>query len=274
VDIIAVKGIGNNPLFFFVYLCAQTINKSINHLNKETMAIILKNAPKTEEGRKLQLTKEQEDMYKFVFRINKEKQCLELYDFWNPEEMYDNKFVIMPLTSTCDGVVYMPANTIVRNVIGSSSDRAYGGVQWIKLIEIAYSVCQIHENPYTCCLDGYIYNPNTGEGQLLSSHKPQGNALGGHMVLYGDNQKLPKGANFYLLHICYGHNNTAYDSFCFRVENGTYALVMRNFLQTQPLFISTIIDLSSKSNTTEDIGFDVKKFCEEYNIHFNGMIFE
>ena len=70
------------------------------------MAIILKNAPKTEEGRKLQLTKEQEDMYKFVFRINKEKQCLELYDFWNPEEMYDNKFVIMPLTSTCDGVVY------------------------------------------------------------------------------------------------------------------------------------------------------------------------
>jgi len=238
------------------------------------MAIILKNAPKTEEGRKLQLTKEQEAIYRLVYRVNEEKQRLEFHELWNPEEKYDNRFVVVPLTSTCDGVVYMPANTIVRNVIGSSSDSAYGGVHWIKLIEIAYSVCHIQENPYTCCLDSNIYDLKTGYGQPLSSHKPQGYALGGHMVLYKDNQNLPEGANFYLLHICYGHNNKAYDSFCFRVENGTYALVMKNFLRTQPLFMSTVIDLSSKSNTTEDIGFDVKKFCEENKIHFNGMIFE
>ena len=33
------------------------------------MAIILKNAPKTEEGRRLNLTKEQEEEYRIVFRL-------------------------------------------------------------------------------------------------------------------------------------------------------------------------------------------------------------
>ena len=44
------------------------------------MAIILKNAPKTEEGRKLQLTKEQEAIYRLVYRVNEEKQRLEFHD--------------------------------------------------------------------------------------------------------------------------------------------------------------------------------------------------
>ena len=111
-DIIAVKGIGINPLFFFVYLCAQTINKSINHLNKETMAIILKNAPKTEEGRKLQLTKEQEEKYKLVCRVNEEKEELEIVDLWNPEEKYENEYVIVPLTSTFGGIELVATGTV------------------------------------------------------------------------------------------------------------------------------------------------------------------
>ena len=40
------------------------------------MAIILKNAPKTEEGRKLNLTKEQEEQYKIVFRFDANKKEL------------------------------------------------------------------------------------------------------------------------------------------------------------------------------------------------------
>ena len=40
------------------------------------MAIILKNAPKTEEGRKLNLTKEQEEQYRIVFRFDKDTKKL------------------------------------------------------------------------------------------------------------------------------------------------------------------------------------------------------
>ena len=98
------------------------------------MAIILKNAQKTEEGRKLQLTKEQEAIYRLVYRINEEKQRLEFHELWNPEEKYDNEFVIVPLTSTYAGCVFMSAGTEVRNVIGSTPDPKRNGYSWIQLI--------------------------------------------------------------------------------------------------------------------------------------------
>lgn len=44
------------------------------------MAIILKNAPKTEEGRKLNLSKEDDEKYRLVFRINKESKEIESGD--------------------------------------------------------------------------------------------------------------------------------------------------------------------------------------------------
>ena len=103
------------------------------------MAIILKNAPKTEEGRKLQLTKEQEAIYKLVYRINKEKEGLEFYDLWEPEKKYDNEFVVVPLTSTYAGYKFMPAGTEVRNVKGSSYDPKRNGSSWIQLINAVYS---------------------------------------------------------------------------------------------------------------------------------------
>ena len=42
------------------------------------MAIIFKNAPKTEEGKKLNLSKEDEEKYKIVYRINQESGQLEI----------------------------------------------------------------------------------------------------------------------------------------------------------------------------------------------------
>ena len=49
------------------------------------MAIILKNAPKTEEGRRLNLTKEQEEQYKIVFRFDKETRKLINIEPWSAE---------------------------------------------------------------------------------------------------------------------------------------------------------------------------------------------
>lgn len=68
------------------------------------MAIILKNAPKTEEGRKLNLTKEQEEQYKIVFRFDANKKELVNIEPWSAEGKYDNYCVIGPLSSTFAGL--------------------------------------------------------------------------------------------------------------------------------------------------------------------------
>ena len=239
------------------------------------MAIILKNAPKTEEGRKLQLTKEQEEKYKLVCRINEEKEELEIVDLWNPEEKYDNEFVIVPLTSTYAGCVFMSAGTEVRNVIGSTPDPKRNGYSWIQLINAVYSDNHINEDTSICCLDSYIYDPLTHYAKLLPNHINPYRIVGGHMVLNvnGANQNVSRGASFYLLHICNAHNSTACDSYYFKVARGTYALVMQGFLQAQLISKSVIMSQSIHAKTDEDIVIDVKEFCKKHNIKIDTMYF-
>ena len=94
------------------------------------MAIILKNAPKTEEGRKLNLSKEDEEKYRLVFRINRESKEIDLYGIWNPKIVYDNSYVIVPLTSTYNGCQKMDIGEEVRNVKDSTGDKnPYGRTQ-------------------------------------------------------------------------------------------------------------------------------------------------
>jgi len=69
------------------------------------MAIILKNAPKTEEGRKLNLTKEQEEQYRIVFRFDKDTKKLANIEPWSSEGIYDNHCVIASLSSTYSNIV-------------------------------------------------------------------------------------------------------------------------------------------------------------------------
>ena len=74
------------------------------------MAIILKNAPMTEEGRKLNFSKEEEEKYRIVFRYDAKTKELVNVEPWNAELEYDNYCVIVPFTSTFvikDYFIYM-----------------------------------------------------------------------------------------------------------------------------------------------------------------------
>lgn len=102
------------------------------------MAIILKNAPKTEEGRRLNLTKEQEEQYKIVFRFDKETRKLINIEPWSAEGIYDNYCVIGPLTSYYYKTIDIEATFRVRNVVNSKGDKnPYGS--WIGIIKLIYA---------------------------------------------------------------------------------------------------------------------------------------
>ena len=105
------------------------------------MASIFKNAPKTEEGKKLNLSKEDEEKYIIVYRINQESWQLEIVEPWDTEKEYDNMCVLMPLTSSYEDVVLLSSGTYVRNVVGSSGDtNPYGNCSWLGIIKLVYDV--------------------------------------------------------------------------------------------------------------------------------------
>ena len=237
------------------------------------MAIILKNVPKTEEGRKLNLSKEDDEKYRLVFRINKESKELEICDIWNPEASYGNDCLIVPVTSTYKSVETMLAGTEVRNVIDSTDDPfAMKGYNWIELIEYAYEQNKITENARVCCLNKYAYSQNGDKKEVTNHGKTM--ILGGHMVKGKDeNNQIKKGDSFYLLHICKSHNHRQYNDCYFTVETDTCALVMEGFM-LPPQMTDTLVGLSESTKTNEDVEFDVKQFCEENNVELQGMGFE
>ena len=109
------------------------------------MAIILKNAPKTEEGCKLNLSKEDEEKYKLVFRINKESEKLDLYGVWNPKEIYGNEYVIAPLTSIYKDTQYLECGTKVQNVEGSTGDEHHANTKgrFLRFHKVFYFGCKV-----------------------------------------------------------------------------------------------------------------------------------
>ena len=240
---------------------------------QEIMAIILKNAPKTEEGRKLQLTKEQEAIYRLVYRINEEKQRLEFHELWNPEEKYDNRFVVMPLTSTYKELEGLCGGTEMKNIIASSKDPLPNGsihpTSWIDLIKIVYEKEKIKENPLTCCLTKNKYSSDN----IASSVSHHGNKciVGGHMVKRGKGQRVIRG-DFYLLHICQGHNSNGLCRYYFKVKPaGTNALKMANYKQLNSEFLATLVNFADKDG---DIDFDLETFCTENNIQLDSVFSE
>ena len=242
------------------------------------MAIILKNAPKTEEGRKLQLTKEQEEKYKLVCRVNEEKEELEIVDLWNPEEKYENEYVIVPLTSTFGGIELVATGTGVKNVSKSTNDPKpfLNCNTWIDVMKVVYIYYGIPTDVLkTCCLDPYKYYVNENsiiEQYSVSNH---GNTCicGGHMVGINDIQLVPDNGNCFLLPICSSHNNFHNDSFFFIVAQNTYAVMLKGF-RLPPSAYLYMNDLAIKVNPDEDIEFDMKSFCKEHNITFDNMFFD
>lgn len=135
------------------------------------MAIILKNAPKTEEGRKLNFSKEEEEKYRIVFRYNAKTKELVNVEPWSAELKYDNYCVIVPFTSTFVMKDYYGPRQKVQNVIGSTHDPLPAGVpSWMALIRDVYRRQGESESPEVCCLKGKIYDFDTGVSTDIPGH--------------------------------------------------------------------------------------------------------
>ena len=103
------------------------------------MAIILKNAPKTEESRWLNFSEEEEERYRIVFRYDEKTKELVNVEPWNAEEKYNNYCVIVPFSSSFDGKKDFGPMDDLQNVIGSTYDPKPDGYRsWIKYIEDTY----------------------------------------------------------------------------------------------------------------------------------------
>lgn len=245
------------------------------------MAIILKNAPKTEAYRGLKEAAEKDDRIKLVFGLDNETQQVEIVEIWNPDKKYDNRFVIAPLSSSYVDTVLMNPLQEVRNVKKSTDDpKPAGYTSWLQLMKDKYKEKGITENVNDCCLDSNEYEVVNG----VEKAKPTANHnvdyhdnkswVGGHMVINGDSQTLSPGDSFYLLHICKAHNFFRRDKYYFKIDYPTYALEMTNFLRSYPALSSALFELAAKSKTDEDVEFDIKEYCEKNSIELKNMFFE
>ncbi|MCR4836772.1 MAG: hypothetical protein K5899_10410 [Bacteroidaceae bacterium] len=245
------------------------------------MAIILKNAPKTEAYRGLKEAAEKDDRFKMVFGLDMETQQIEVVEIWNPDKKYDNHFVIVPLSSSYVGIVLMKAGKEVRNVKKSTKDpKPAGYTSWLELMRDKYAENGITENVDDCCLDANEYDVVNGVEafQPTTNHNvdyhDNRSWVGGHMVKNGDSQTLNPGDDFYLLHICKAHNFFQRDKFYFKTAYQTNALHMTNFFMSYPALRSALFALVDKSKTDEDVEFDIKEYCEKNSIELKNMYFE
>lgn len=177
------------------------------------MAIILKNAPKTEAYKGLKMSTEKEEGFKLVFSLNMEAQQTEIAEIWNPEKKYDNYFVIVPLSSSYVRTVTMNPGDEVQNVKKSTGDpKPAGYTSWLQLMRDKYNENGIIENVNNCCLDENEYWEANGaeQSKKVKNHNvdfhDNKSWVGGHMVKKGSSQSLNPGDDFYLLHICRAHN--------------------------------------------------------------------
>lgn len=240
------------------------------------MAVILKNTPKTEEGRKLNFSKEEEEKYRIVFRYDAKTRELVNVEPWSAELEYDNRCVIVPFTSTFVIKDYYGPLQLVQNVIGSSDDpKPNGYTSWMDLIRKIYHDQGETEDPNKCCLDGNIYDFDTGAPTAIPKHYTT-SIVGGHMVLKGKKKgdnKLNKGADFVLMHICREHNLQKFNDYYFKPAGNTAVLVMTNFLKTINIE-QALLNLIVSAESNEDIEFDVKQYCEENGVEVKDMFFD
>lgn len=238
------------------------------------MAIILKNAPKTEEGRKLNLTKEQEEQYKIVFRFDANKKELVNIEPWSAEGKYDNYCVIGPLSSYYYKTIDIEATYRVRNVIGTKDDEnPYGS--WIGIIELIYAYKGVKYDFKRCCLDNYHYRNWQGPEQEeeIKDHRKCKVIIGGHMTDNLANYDFKNLEYFLLLPICQIHNNPAQNDFYFKTDEPMWAVVMQKHMPVQNLQ-SALLSLAASGECDRDIEFDVRQYCEENNVEVKDMYFD
>lgn len=187
------------------------------------MALFMNNFPHTDEGAKLELTQEQEEFCRAVYKLDEEGGAA-FAGFWNPDKEYSDEYIIMPLRSVYNGIEDIEANTCFANVIGSTGDplpQGYECLSWMKLW-----VDKANGKKYRseCCTDSAFYYSGTRQEtkcenvyydveesprkwkKCKTEAKCKFGLNGGHVIKGTESATEPKGGNVYILPICILHN--------------------------------------------------------------------
>ena len=209
-----------------------------------------------------------------------ESRQTEIVEIYNPEMIYDNRYVIVPLSSTYNGIESIKVGVEVRNVKKSTNDpKPTGYTSWLQLMRDKYAENGITEKVDDCCLDSKEYERINGVEKSTEVDKHNfdyhnGKSwVGGHMVFNGNSQTLNVGDDFYLLHICSAHNFFQRDKYYFKTRYATYALKMTNFFRMYPVLNSALFELAARGDISEEIEFDIKDFCNKSKLILKNMFF-
>ena len=197
--------------------------------------LFLNNLAHTESGVKLDLTSEQEELCRVVYRRHDEEKNIFIFDsLWLPEAEYSYNHIIVPIRSTYDGLSdEYPAGTCFANVEGSGHDPQYhnpyspAGMQWkiswIALIRKAYN--GTNYSCTSCCANQTVYKSADNTSFIISCSSFM---HGAHVLLGSTESKDPlktKDAVF-LLPLCSNHNT--YSEITGHYGTGYYMKLNRN----------------------------------------------
>lgn len=186
------------------------------------MAYFLDNYPISEECANLVLTEEQEKNCRVVYKLDDEGGA-HIFEPWNPDVKYSDKYVVFTIRSTGAKRVLLRAGTKFANVINSVNDPRVDGKNWLKLwLDITgtrfINECVTDNNFYCIGKDQkeysykMIYYPKykSSLGQREESFEAAtcfGSMVGGHIIIDTTSAAyVAPGGRVFILPICDKHN--------------------------------------------------------------------
>ncbi|MDR0461593.1 MAG: hypothetical protein LBH62_09280 [Nitrososphaerota archaeon] len=198
------------------------------------MAKFLNDLPPTKEGAKLNLTSEQEEKCKAVYKKD-DKGGAYFAGLYNPEVEYSDEYVIVPLKSIYKGItaITYATNTCFANIEGSSYDRNKSGGTWLSVV-LSY----LPSVRYDCyATQDLVYDPVTNMPITAFRGCSPNDYVGGHILL-GTNQSgaVAPGNDVHLLPICRNHNIAHFaghpvgGGFYMKLKYATKAVIFEGYL--------------------------------------------
>lgn len=205
------------------------------------MAHFLKNFPMTEAGKKLNLSDEMKNMFRVVYKKDKEEGKWLFYDLWNVENKYDDDCIILPFQSTYDELELVEKGTEFANIIESSKDPKHNCTSWIQLMKAVYKEEGLNKQAHLleqCCTDGKYYGKE--EVTKTCSTKVD-NIIGGHVLIgVTKAERLTPGVAVELLPICKQHNSKTMApakengaGFYMKTRYNINAIKLRGYMQSE-----------------------------------------
>lgn len=192
---------------------------------RNSMAYWIHNFPYTENGKRLNLSEEQQKKSRLVYKKIDEKKW-KLHEVWNPRKKYGEDDIIVPLQSTFAGVCTIRPCDYFANVIGSTYDPKAGTNTWIELLRIVYSeYLGSTKSLEKCCTDSFMYY----EGGQFERINCSNTIVGGHVIFKTHADKVKPGEEIALAPICSQHNFHKRIGYM-KVKENTLAVILDNYL--------------------------------------------